>query len=112
MGLLSCSDDVILLNRELKEITEFAPITALLVEILLISTSRHIRRMYYPMCFLAHAFSDGNGGFNEGILKRFNVSSHGGYHVYKLSCRNKWTTAGNMNDAQAAKIAFNIRDIF
>jgi len=45
----------ITMSRGIKKVTEFPPITSLLVEILLISTSRQIRRMFFPLAMLHEA---------------------------------------------------------
>lgn len=106
MGLISCIDDIISLSKEVKKVTDLAPIISLLGDILLISTSRQIRRMFFPLAMMVATLYPA-GKFDEEMIKRFNVSSHGGYHVYDEACRYKWSINGKMNDVHASQIVFH-----
>lgn len=105
MGSINCIDDVIAVSRGAKRISDLAPIVTLIAEILLISTSRQIRRMFTPLAEADLFIWDPQK--NKAFLKRFNVSNRGVYHVYSMSCDITWHIDGNMEDSQAAQMVFH-----
>nr|QMP82211.1 nucleocapsid protein [Coleopteran orthomyxo-related virus OKIAV184] len=107
MGSISCIDDIITTSRSTKRVTDFAPITTLLAEILLISTCKQVKRMFFPIAMLYEVFIKKSTEEGLGFLKRFNVSSHGGFELYNEACKYKWWINGDMEDTQAAQIVFH-----
>ncbi|KAK9681064.1 hypothetical protein QE152_g38595 [Popillia japonica] len=64
--------------------------------------------MFFPLAFLSEVMGDfKTKEKGDAFLKRFNVSKHGGYELYKRACKRKWTMAGKIENTQAAQIVFH-----
>lgn len=107
LSSIAVIDDIISITRNARTIQEFSSMIHLIAEILLISTSRQIRRMFIPMAMLSEVWGATPDDKKSDLLKRFNVSSHGGYHVYREACNFSWYLPGNMEDSQASQAVFH-----
>lgn len=83
---------IIEVTKNQKRASEVSTTVGLLVENILITTSRQATRMFFPQAFLAHLV--GQIKTTEDKKKCcafFNTTSSGGFYTYKFNCGLAWT---------------------
>lgn len=110
VSMITCIDDIIEITEHQNSAGELKTIASILAEIILVTTSRQVTSMNFPLAMLSHVYleiENSKKGDGDKFLERFNCSGAGGYLLYKEATKQSWTIEGSYTKEQAAHVVFH-----